>query len=64
MTFISAVFSLLISLCFSVRISQPYKSDGIAKLLLLMPDVDEMVGIMSVNFDVIGQLIIKYSAFI
>jgi len=33
MNFISAVFSLLTSLCFNVQMSQPYKSDGPAKIL-------------------------------
>jgi hypothetical protein len=33
MNFISAVFSLLISLCFNVQISQPYKSYGTDKTL-------------------------------
>jgi len=33
MNFICAVFSLLVSLCFSVLISQSYESDGVAKIL-------------------------------
>jgi hypothetical protein len=33
MTFTSVVFSPLTVLCFNVQISQPYKSDGIAKIL-------------------------------
>jgi hypothetical protein len=32
MNFAPPVFSLLTSLCFNVQISQPYKSDGIAKI--------------------------------
>jgi len=33
LNFISAVFSLLISLYFNVQISQPYRIDGVAKIL-------------------------------
>jgi hypothetical protein len=33
MNFICAIFSLLVSFCFSVQVSQPYKSDGIAEIL-------------------------------
>jgi hypothetical protein len=33
MNFISAVFTLLISLCFNVHISQPYENDAMAKIL-------------------------------
>jgi hypothetical protein len=39
MNFISAVFNLVTSLCFSVQISQPYKSDRIAKLTRVYPKV-------------------------
>jgi hypothetical protein len=31
--FVSAVFSILISLSFNAQISQPYKSDGMVKIL-------------------------------
>jgi hypothetical protein len=50
MNFISGVFSLLISLGFSVHISQPYESDGIAKHVFYV----------QVNFGI--NLIPKYSS--
>jgi hypothetical protein len=38
MNFISTVFSLLISLCSSVRISQPYRIDGRSKIYTFSGD--------------------------
>jgi len=45
-------------------LSTTYKIVSNILVWRLTPHVDELMGVISVDFDVVGQLLIRYSAFV